>query len=535
MRMETFLVPRSGRRCRLRPCLNTLLGAEALESRQLLSTYTPTNLTALNSVVVTPAVQAASQSAVTNPTPQGQTPAQIRTAYGFSQVKGDGTGQTIAIIDAFNDPNLASDLNTFDKQFGTTANGSSLFSQYGSASSFLTAVNQSGGNPSASTDAGWALETSLDVEWAHAIAPGAKILLVEANSGNLGDLLSAVDYARHQPGVSTVSMSWGASEFLGETSLDGLFTTPAGHPGVTFVAAAGDDGGLSGANWPAASPNVLSVGGTTLQTQSNGTYAGESAWTLGGGGFSVFEPEPAYQTQAQQTGVRTTPDVAYNADPNTGFAVYDSLTNQGQSGWFQVGGTSAGAPQWAALVAVADQSLPKGASLDGAKQTLPALYGLAASSATSSAFHDVSSGNSFLFRTRVGYDLATGLGSPTANQLIPALAGGSSSPAIVQPQVRAFAAVSTATGSQAPLPSPSSPQDVTSTSTSLSNPAIVVVLVQSGNQVVAVAVPLFPTTLNLTLPSLVPPATHIAPSSPQVEVPPAQLAVTPISDDILPL
>src|SRR5262249_28286556 len=124
-------------------------------------------------------------------------------------------------------------------------------------------------------DAGWAGEIALDVEWAHAIAPGANILLVEARSSSLTDLLNAVKYAASQPGVSAPSMSWGAGEFAGETVYDSVFT----QPGVTYVAAAGDNGAWGGAEWPASSPNVLSVGGSTLTLSSTGTYLGETAWS----------------------------------------------------------------------------------------------------------------------------------------------------------------------------------------------------------------------------------------------------------------
>ena len=132
---------------------------------------------------------------------------------------------------------------------------------------------------------------ALDVEWVHATAPGASILLVEAQSDQLTDLLTAVDYARRQPGVSVVSMSWGTSEFPQEMTLDGYFTTPAGHGGVTFVAATGDN--AAPANWPAVSPNVVAAGGTTLSTFSDGTYRHETGWSFGGGGFSEYELSPS--------------------------------------------------------------------------------------------------------------------------------------------------------------------------------------------------------------------------------------------------
>src|SRR5262249_53291884 len=164
--------------------------------------------------------------------PVGYTPAQIRHAYGFDQIPLNGAGQTIAIVDAYDDPNIAGDLHAFDQQFGL-------------ADPVLTKVNQSGGNSYPSSDNNWAVEISLDVEWAHAIAPGAHILLVEANSNSFSDLITAVDYARIQPDVSVVSMSWGSGEFPSETSYDTHFNTPSGHGGVTFVASSGDSGTMS--------------------------------------------------------------------------------------------------------------------------------------------------------------------------------------------------------------------------------------------------------------------------------------------------
>ena len=213
------------------------------------------------------------------------------------------------------------------------------------------------------TDSGWALEESLDVEWAHAIAPGATILLVEASSASISSLLAAVDYAVSQ-GASVVSMSWGSSsEFLGETSFDSHFTAP----GVTFTASSGDSG--PGVIYPAASPYVTSVGGTTLPLDSSGNLtAAETAWSGSGGGVSVYEPTPSYQSSIGAAG-RSVPDVAYDADPNTGVAVYDSTAYSGQSGWFVVGGTSAGAPQWGALAAIVNSQ--RSTPLGGAN---PALY-----------------------------------------------------------------------------------------------------------------------------------------------------------------
>jgi subtilase family serine protease len=168
--------------------------------------------------------------------PTGYTPAQIRHACGFDQISfpggvvGDGSGATIAVVDAYDDPNIASDLHQFDLQFGLPDPS-------------FTKVNQTGGSTLPAAESRWASEIALDVEWAHAIAPGASILLVEANDSSYSNLLAAVDYARRQPGVAVVSMSWGAA-FSSETFDDSLFQAPRDHAGVVFVVAAGDDGAL---------------------------------------------------------------------------------------------------------------------------------------------------------------------------------------------------------------------------------------------------------------------------------------------------
>jgi hypothetical protein len=346
--------------------------------------------------------------------PKPTTPAAASTTAPDT-VAGDGAGTTIAIVDAFNDPNIQSDLGVFDTQNSLPAPPT------------FTQVSQNGGSTaSLKVDSGWDLETSLDVEFAHAVAPAANILLVEANNDNLNSLLNAVNYARTAPNVAVVSMSWGGSEFASETSYDKYFTTPAGHRGVTFVASSGDSGSWYGPEWPASSPNVLSVGGTSLYAEnSTGAYGEEVGWSGSGGGVSSYETEPAYQNSVQSTGGRTTPDVSYDADPNTGVAVYDSIPDSGVSGWQVIGGTSAAAPQWAGLVAIADQgrALSSSGSLDGQSGTLPILYSLANNATTYAAdFHDITLGATSYFATAgPGYDLVTGLGTPQAQNLVAAL------------------------------------------------------------------------------------------------------------------
>ena len=354
--------------------------------------------------------------------PTGYSPAQIRHAYGFDKIAfsggsilGDGAGTTIAIVDAFDDPKIANDLHQFDLQFGLP-------------DPVFTKVNQTGGASYPAADPGWATEIALDVEWAHAVAPRASILLVEAIDNSFANLLAAVDYARHAVGVVAVSMSWGGGEFSGETAYDSYFTTPSGHGGVTFLASSGDSGAPAG--YPAISPNVVSVGGTTLSLSSQGTYLSESGWSGSGGGISVYEAQPAYQRGlvTQTTTRRANPDVAYDSSPSTGFPVYDSYNNPVSAPWGQWGGTSAAAPQWAGLIAIADQGLALAgkAALGGATQTLPMLYAMSAGN-----FHDIASGTSTGFprySAAPGYDLVTGRGSPQADLVVSSLVGNISPP-----------------------------------------------------------------------------------------------------------
>jgi hypothetical protein len=345
------------------------------------------------------------------------TPAQMQQAYGVNQiafgaVTGNGAGQTIAIVDAYNDPNIIADANSFDTQFGLQQ-----FNVSGGPT--FKVLNENGGTslPGNSAVNGWDVEESLDVEWAHSIAPEANVILFEANSSSYGDLLQAVSTAAATPGVSVVSMSWSGGEFSSEASADSVFTTPSGHQGVTFFASTGDSGSPSG--YPALSPNVVAVGGTTLSIDTSGNYLGESAWSDGGGGISVFESQPSYQVgnvNGTSSTHRTVPDVAMDADPATGVYVLDSYSG----GWFQVGGTSLSSPMFAGLVAIADQgrALQGESSLDGATQTLPMLYGL-----PQSDFHDITTGGNGTYNATPGYDLVTGRGTPIANLLVPALAG----------------------------------------------------------------------------------------------------------------
>lgn len=309
--------------------------------------------------------------------PDPLSPSQIIGAYNLNSATG-GAGTTIAIVDAYDDPTIANDLATFSSYFGLPA---ATFVKHKMATTI-------------SVNSGWALEISLDVEWAHAIAPQATILLVEAKSNSLTDLLAAVSYATSYTGVKAVSMSWGGSEFSTETSYESYFNAP----GIAFFASSGDSG--AGVIWPSSSPNVTGVGGTTLNLDSSGAVISETAWSGSGGGVSAYETKPTYQTDyGVTTTKRAVPDVSYDADPNTGVLVYDSTPYQGWSGWWVVGGTSAGAPQWAAIQAL------------GLSATNNNFYQDAASSAYASYFRDITSGSNG-YSAGLGHDLVTGLGSP---------------------------------------------------------------------------------------------------------------------------
>ena len=365
-------------------------------------------------------------------------PSEIRRAYGFDSlsfgsaaVTGDGSGQTIAIIDAYNAPTIAADLATFN-------------AKYGLPTSTLTVVNQTGGttlpgNDPAGAGDSWAVETSLDVEWAHAVAPKANILLVLATSPTDANLNVAVNTARNAAGVSVVSMSYGsdetASDYTGTN--DTYYTTPAGHAGVTFVASSGDAGAYSDSSastrivgYPASSPKVVGVGGTSLTAASDGTYTAEAGWGYGtssyasggsGGGISKYAAKPSYQSSTivtQSSTYRCVPDVSLDADDHTGVAVIDSY-DFGNTTPQRIGGTSLSAPMWAGVMALVnqDRSVNGLTSMDGATQTLPAIYGL-----STADFHDITTGSNY-YSAAAGYDLVTGRGTPIAPSLVPDLAG----------------------------------------------------------------------------------------------------------------
>ena len=364
-------------------------------------------------------------------------PAQILGAYGINQLSLDGTGQTIAIVDAYDDPNIGASVDAFDSQFGQTTSGPTLFDQYGPASSFLTVMGQDGSTNLPSTDpsgagtANWEVEEALDVEWVHATAPGAQIILVEANSQSLSDLMASVATAASQPGVSVVSMSWGFAEgqsvlAADEAQYDADLTTPAGHQGVTFVASTGDYG-TADPEYPAFSPNVVAVGGTSLSLNADNSYQSEAGWgsynsgigafTGGGGGASLYEAEPTFQLGVQNTGYRTTPDVSFDADPNTGVWIADSYNLTGSTPFEVVGGTSVSAPAWAGLIALANEGRTLAGESTLGSATDPTATQEALYSVPATDYNAVSTGFNG-FNANAGYNLVTGLGTPQANLLV---------------------------------------------------------------------------------------------------------------------
>jgi uncharacterized repeat protein (TIGR01451 family) len=388
------------------------------------------------------------------------TPAQVRSAYGVDGLSLDGTGQTIAVVDAYDNPNIFESVDAFDQAFGAANGGSSLYDQSGAAASFLTVVGQDGQAadlPTGDITGGWETEEALDIEWIHAMAPGAQIVLVEANSQSLDDLMSAVQTAASLPGVSVVSMSWGFTEgqaalAADEAKYDSYLTTPAGHQGVTFVASTGDHGAAD-PEYPAFSPNVVAVGGTSLYLNADNSYNSETGWgnassTLGvpvggGGGVSLYETEPAFQQGAQSTGYRTTPDVSMVADPATGVWVADTYNLGTDNPWEAVGGTSLSAPSWAALIALADEArvAAGGQTLGsaGPTETQQALYTLPVTD-----FNAITTGDNG-YSAGPGYNLVGGLGTPIVNLLVPDLAAYAGSTAVPAGRIALTAAGATLT------------------------------------------------------------------------------------------
>jgi subtilase family serine protease len=341
-------------------------------------------------------------------------PAQLQGAYSLSAAAGSkGAGETVAIVDAYSEPYIKSDINKYRTQYGIPA-----ISTSGSGSPSFTVVNQTGGTKLPRTDSGWGDEEALDVEMVSAICPKCSIVLVEANSPSIANLDTAERTAQSSAGVVAVSNSWNGSEFSAETADDSYYGK---HP---TTVAAGDSG--TGAAWPTTSPNVTAVGGTTLNLSSGNTRTSETVWSGGGSGCSAYEAEQPFQSFLLSSSFggcthRAEADVAADANPSTGVAVYDSCGDAyssrgepapcaGSYGWQQFGGTSVATPIIASVFALAgDNNSSSGHAADAF------LY----AHDSSANFFDVTAGTngscspSWICTAGPGYDGPTGLGAPS--------------------------------------------------------------------------------------------------------------------------
>lgn len=374
------------------------------------------------------------------------TPAQIRAAYALPalpaigasatalQAAQQGAGQTVYIIDAMHDPNAAVELAAFNAKFGlptctstSIAVGAALPLPAASATagcSFSVVYSTQAGTMTATApayDANWATEIALDVQWVHATAPRARIVLIEAADSSFNGLTGAIKLANAM-GAGVVSMSFGGPEGNWTAQSDPGFSAP----GMSYLAATGDNG--SGVSWPAVSPKVLAVGGTTL-AYAGGASRSESAWSGSGGGISAYTPTPAYQSNTVPglglLGHRAVADVSFNADPYSGQYVAVQTPGNPAPNWLSVGGTSLATPQWAGVIAIANALRAASAkTMIGAPHA--ALYGQIASvpGTYAAAFDDIVSGADGSCGTcsaKSGYDIPTGLGTPNVSALLTAL------------------------------------------------------------------------------------------------------------------
>jgi subtilase family serine protease len=364
-------------------------------------------------------------------------PLQLRAAYGFTPLithGEDGRGKTIVIIVSNQDPTLSKDLAEFDSRFKLPAPPSfEVVAPFG-----ITPFK-----PSNPADVVASLEIAIDVEWSHAIAPGAKIVLALGRSISNSDIVATERYVIEHNLGDVVSMSFTETEECMPNALleeEHALFKKAVSQGMTLVAGAGDQGAAEfnceetallshpAVGVPASDPDVTAVGGTSLQANlSSGEYESESVWNdeggAGGGGFSVLYPTPRYQKGVPAIGTRRgVPDVAYNAGFNDSTIIAWGSSGERGSDWFFSSGTSLGAPQWAGLTAIAAQVA--GHRLGNIN---PALYSIAKGKDYSRAFHDVTTGNNSFgsvtgFSAAPGWDAASGWGSPIAEFLVPRLA-----------------------------------------------------------------------------------------------------------------
>lgn len=321
-----------------------------------------------------------------NTTPSGYGPSDLQSAYSLPSSSA-GSGQTVAIVDAYNDPSAESDLSVYRSQYGlspcTAANGC------------FKKVNQKGGTSYPRNNGGWAQEISLDLDMVSAVCPNCHIILVEASSASNSNLAAAENTAISL-GANVVSNSYGGSE-------TGASNSAYNHPGHIITASAGDNG--TGASQPCSYSTVVCIGGTSLSRASNARGWSETAWSGSGSGCSAYVTKPSWQID---TGckMRSESDVSAVADPNTGVAVYDSYAYQGYSGWMVFGGTSVSSPVIASVYALAGNA----ASLNYAQSIWQ--HG------GTSALNDVTSGSngtcsiSYICHAGVGYDGPTGWGTP---------------------------------------------------------------------------------------------------------------------------
>jgi subtilase family serine protease len=322
--------------------------------------------------------------------PAGYGPTDLQSAYNLTSASStNGGSQTVAIVDAYNDPNAEADLGVYRSQYGlppcTTANGC------------FRKVDQNGGSSYPAADGGWSQEISLDLDMVSAICQKCKILLVEANSSYFSDLAAAVDKAAAL-GATEISNSYGGSEYSTEVADQSHYN----HPNVDVTVSSGDSG--YGPQFPAASQYVTAVGGTTLNRASNSRGWSESAWSGAGSGCSAYIPKPSWQTDPG-CARRTIADVSADADPNTGVAVYDSFSYQNSVGWMVFGGTSVASPILASVDALAGGRSP-GSTYGSFPYSNP------------SWFWDVVGGGNgscsatYLCTAVAGYDGPTGVGTP---------------------------------------------------------------------------------------------------------------------------
>ncbi|MGK4580188.1 S53 family peptidase [Kitasatospora sp. HPMI-4] len=354
------------------------------------------------------------KAATPQDTPSGVGPAQYNGAYNLDKLGADGTGTTVALWEF--DGYTSDDLTTYDSQFGLSGPA-------------VQTVSVDGASYDSSPGEGQG-EVELDSEIVRGVAPQAQQLIYEAPNSDQGEIDMAAQIVSENK-VSVISISWGSCEpdttASSMTAVDNSFKQAAAQ-GISVFSASGDDGSrdctrstsgssVQAVDFPASDPYVTGVGGTNLSVNSDNSYSSESAWSTAGGGVSTQFAQPSWQTGTGVSGgMRTVPDVASNADPNSGFAIYTG------GGWQVYGGTSAAAPLWSGYTSLFNQKATS-AGKSALGEANPKLYSVANSGNYGSAFHDVTAGANQDFSAGQGYDQVTGWGSPAADGLTSALLG----------------------------------------------------------------------------------------------------------------